>query len=547
VIRTLRTALVAGAAGLLLLTACEAGTETDATGADDTATTDEVTGEGDGQPDVELGALELYDWETGGDVVARLEDGEWDGALPEVPEDDTLRLGLRLFDADGAQLDLTGDDDAVQVRFDDDADEGIVTITEHGDHLDLFGEVEGLTRVVFHWLRDDDVVLETPPLRVIVDHFAGDFVAGREILEPEPRLLVADGDDPLAHVYDLISEELLATFDLQAADPLVTTSRFSGQIAALAQPSAGVVHLVDAGTWAVGHGDHGHYYIDEPRLLDVLDLDTPGRAMHGPDRIGLLAAGDGAAMVVTELDTLRSGEARASVLETPGSGDGAVVPLRRGYVAASWSEGADASAAPDEVAILDGDDVVETHACADLRASTPTAAGAAFLCDEQVLLVLVADDDVRIETVPLPSGTGPLEHVSGSVHHDVIAASADAELVLVDALAGQLIETVALPAEALSEPHIDDDGRLLVVTDDGVVHQFDLETGALVASSDERVDVSLGDEVRPHIVGGRDRAYVSSPADGRVLEFATNDDLRLARTFEVGGTPAGLAYFGAQW
>ncbi len=505
---------------------------------------EDASGEEDASADV--GAFELLDWDAGDDVVASLHDGEWDGALPEVPEDDTLRVGVRVTDPDGGEVDLADTAHDLAVTFEDDADE-IVTVEVDGDLVDLFGEVEGITRLQFQWLHDGEVRFETPAIRVVVDHFAGDYVAGREVLDPEPRLLFADADAPRAVVYDLIVEEELASFELQAPDPMVAASRSGGQVAVVSEADAGVAHVLDAGSWALGHGDHGHYYIDDPRLLDTLELATPTRSAHGPDRIAVSSAEDGTTMVIDELRSLQAGEVRADERTVGVAGHAAgAVPLPRGYVAAPWP--ANGETAADELALLDGEAPASTHECPELSALAPVPDGAIAACADRILVGALDEDDWQVREIALPDDVGAATELAGDIHQPMVAATDGQRLVIVDAQAAEIVADVELPTTAASAPHIDDDGWLLLVTDDGVLHQFDPATGERIASSQEAVSLEGGDGApRPSVVGGRDRAYVSSPGDGTILEFATNDDLRLARTFEVGGAPAGLAYFGAMW
>lgn len=547
--RQFRTWWFAGLGLTLLLSACDSEPPPSQNGGSEEAdTADAAVEEPDDGPAGEVAAFELLSLDAGDEVLAQVSDGEWDGTVPEVPEDDELTLRIRVVDSDGEEVDLEDADNEVQIELAEDANDGIVAFSSQDDQIELFGDAEGITNLVFRWVHQDEVAYETPPVRVIVDHFAGDYVAGREVLDPQPRLLFADGEQATATVYDLITEELITTFELEQPDPVVTASRRSGQIAALTQPGADVVHLIDVGTWALGHGDHGHYYIDDPAQLDALELDGPALPRHGPDRIGVFATGSGEAVVVDELATLQAREARTSVVELGPSDGGGIVPLPRGFVAAAWPEGGQDGGAVDALALLEGDEVVETHPCPEFASMTPTADGVAVACDGLILIGSLDEDDWSVTEVELPDEVGSLAEITGDLFQPVVAASDGSNLVIIDTDAGSLVETIELPSDAVSAPHIDDDGVLLIVTDDGVVHQFDTTSGQLVASSQDTVAFETGEGTpRPHVVGGRDRAYVSSPVDGRILEFATNDDLRLARTFDVGGVPAGLAYFGAMW
>lgn len=375
----------------------------------------------------------------------------------------------------------------------------------------------------------------------------GDHTGGEEVPDPEPRLVVGDAEDAVVHVVDLTTEETLATLDIDDADPILAAPVY-GQVAAVTQPDADATHLVDSGTWGFDHGDHGHYYVAEPRVLDTLDLGRPIHTSHAYGLITVFADDEGASHVVEEAELLDRGHAHTELIDSGTPHHGGNIATSEDLIVVSEPEPDQDGGLPDAVAVhLDGEQV-GVHDCPGLHGEVAVAGGAAFACADRVLALEAHGDHADETVIDYPDEIERVGYLAGHPEHTNVAAARDDLLMIVDTAAGDVVDVVELPAEAASRAHVDDDGTLLVVTDDGTVHQFDLETGAHVASSEEAVTVEDDEDApSPSIAGGRDRAYVSSPADGAILEFATNDDLRLARTIDVGGNPTGLAYFGAMW
>ncbi len=116
----------------------------------------------------EIRAFEILDRGADEEKVAYVHDDHWHGELPDVPEGDNLSLGASIEETDETPVDLNGED-ALGVSVYDDAPKGIVSVIEHGDHVHIEGEEEGITQVVFHWLHEDEIKYTTPPINVVVD------------------------------------------------------------------------------------------------------------------------------------------------------------------------------------------------------------------------------------------------------------------------------------------------------------------------------------------------------------------------------------------
>ena len=130
---------------------------------------DADAGHGHGE---EITAFEIID-RRADEVVAYVHGDHWHGSLPVVLEGESLSLGAYI-EEDGEEEYLDGDHHAFGVVLAPGAEEGIVSLDLHGDHVHIKGEAEGETKVVFQFIHDGDVEYETPPIRVIVGHDHGD-------------------------------------------------------------------------------------------------------------------------------------------------------------------------------------------------------------------------------------------------------------------------------------------------------------------------------------------------------------------------------------
>ncbi len=380
------------------------------------------------------------------------------------------------------------------------------------------------------------------------DHDHGAAPEGaEEVAEPMPRLLVADATEAQASVIDLVAEESLATLDTAGPSPLLMPAEH-GRHVALIHPDADAVEFVDGGTWAVDHGDHAHYYVSDPAMLDAgLDI---GRPIHHSANAGQLAIFADATGTVTIVDEapLDDGELRvAGEIDTGAAHHGGVAILDEDLVVVSGPEDGQDGGLADEVWLMHDGEQVGTYACPGLHGELAGDGWAAFACADRILVVEGHGDHGHEMVIDYPEelGDGRVGYLAGHPGSEVMIAASDDVLVVADAASGEAT-ALELPAPAAARASVDDDGNGLVLTDDGALHLVDPEAGEVVASSEERIELDDGDDApRLSLVGGRDRAYVPDPAEGLVHEFATNDDLRLARSIDVGGQPAGLAYLGA--
>ncbi len=80
-----------------------------------------------------------------------------------------MSLGANIVDMDGDDVILDRDGHhTLKVILVEGANDGVVDLDNHGDHVHINGVGVGSTFVVFQWLHDGDVQYQTPALEVTV-------------------------------------------------------------------------------------------------------------------------------------------------------------------------------------------------------------------------------------------------------------------------------------------------------------------------------------------------------------------------------------------
>lgn len=349
------------------------------------------------------------------------------------------------------------------------------------------------------------------------------YVEGaEEASEPQSRLVLADADGGKVGVLDLLSGDVTELDGGAAASGAITDGRFAYL------PSGDRTRVIDSGVWTVDHGDHKHYY--RAKIAETGAIDGTVTGAWSDTKTTALARDDGTT-VLLDREKLEDGE----VAET-GTVDGIAVPYEQHVVVA----GSDGIVVRDR----DGKDVADLDAtCTDPRDAAVTTRGVVVGCADGAVLVDEDDDTFSGEQVAYP-GSGPSESLGtfgqrpGS---SVLAAAAgEDEVWVLDAGEGSWhrIETQA-PVAAVAA--VGEDVPVLVLTDDGVLHAYDPESGDQQASQ-ELVDGDVRDGAT--IAVDTNRAYVNDVAAQQVHEVDYNDELRVARTLDVDVAPAHLTETG---
>jgi hypothetical protein len=145
----------------------------------------------------------------------------------------------------------------------------------------------------------------------------------------------------------------------------------------VAVSASDAVTMYDTGLLAQGHGDHFHYYVQDPALTDLsVEAPHPGHVVPHGDRTAIFADGTGA---ITLIDPSGLGDGDLGVLEetaTEAPHHGVAVPLSDGGLLTT--QGTEDARSTVQVLDADGNVVAETDDCPGVHgeaAAQPTESG----------------------------------------------------------------------------------------------------------------------------------------------------------------------------
>ncbi|MET4049412.1 MULTISPECIES: hypothetical protein [unclassified Rhodococcus (in: high G+C Gram-positive bacteria)] len=359
-----------------------------------------------------------------------------------------------------------------------------------------------------------------------------------EVEGPEPRLVIADADSGRIEVIDLATEESVGSFDVENAARLTMVN---GRYVVAVDSEGGRVDFLDPGSWTIEHGDHSHSYVKDPAEIGSLDGEDPAHVLVGDRKVAVFYDGTGTADVV-DFDILSKGEATvATTVEAVAPHHGIVIPVSGQYIVSSGGGEGDLpnalelrNEAGELVRALDG-------ACPDMHGTAVFPRYFVLACDDGVLKV---EDDFTTTKLPYPT----VGNRAWSFDHQgkgAIVSAATAEGVLaLDTRSGRWVE--AKTADKALASSVSADGKTIFsLQTDGTFRTFDGVTGAELSSTpvlSARYDE--GDPM-PSVEVGGNRAYISDPEAGTVIEIDYRDAGRISRIIDLGFSPASVGVVGA--
>ncbi|MEJ6550526.1 hypothetical protein PQI66_13310 [Corynebacterium sp. USCH3] len=368
------------------------------------------------------------------------------------------------------------------------------------------------------------------------------YVEGaEEATEPQLRLAAVDADDADAGGLTLV--------DLLTGDPVDAPAEPDGEEPAVLKESDGRflftaddagVTVTDTGVWTVDHGDHNHYYRSDPSRVGTVDGDTPGHVVSNSSQVAMFFDGDGAVKVFPR-QGLGDGELTEDISFDVGAHHGVAVPFADHVL--TTVPGADDEELPGKISLYDdsgeeaSDELTGETTCPEIHGAAGLRDHVAFACGDGVLTV---DDGLTGTVTPYPQD-GDGRAWSLVAGRDLVAAPfEDGGLGVLDLESGewQIADTDASVVSAAVAP---DDSTVFAVDEDGVGYVVDAASGEVTA---QRQLVDGGGDTAPSVALTRERGYVSDPADGTVAELDVRDNLREARSIDVGGHPAAIAVTG---
>ncbi|MFF0584930.1 hypothetical protein ACFYWD_02990 [Streptomyces sp. NPDC003781] len=366
------------------------------------------------------------------------------------------------------------------------------------------------------------------------------YVEGaREAAEEQSRLLLGDPGTGASRVLDLVTGKVHETAAVPGAAGLSTDGRFG-----FFHTDRGT-HVVDGGSWMVDHGDHVHYY--RAAIRDVGDLPAGrGAEVRSDATVTAVTDRDGRTTLYdrTALEQGKVGPAR-----TLGDGHaGAVVPYGEHLVALTGDD----DSAKLTVYDREGAPVASPDAtCERPRGDAVTRRGVVLGCADGALLVRAEDGGFTAERIPYGRGVPEEERATAFRHRagsDTLTAPAGERAVWVLDVTDRAWTRVRT-GPVVAANTAGEGAPLLVLETDGALHGYDIATGRhtartkplLTAAGKAAAGPGAG---APVVEVDRSRAYVNDRAGTRVYEIDYNDDLRVARSFDLDIAPGLMAETG---
>lgn len=330
---------------------------------------------------------------------------------------------------------------------------------------------------------------------------------------PQPRAVVAH--DGGVAVLDGVSLEVLG--DFEADGFLRLNPAGDGRHAFVTEGDS--FRLLDAGSWGEPHGDHNHYYTTEPYLSDVtVDGEAPAHVVSH-DGIGTLffdGSGDYHWFDVTELDVEAEIETESANAGGPHHGVAVVMPDGSVFETLEDRSGA-------RFIDAEGEEVDRNDNCPGVHGEASGPEGMIAVGCEDGVLVWHGDHFDKIDAGPDYARIGNLfpaedSHVFlGDYREDQDEPMTEIALVDTEAMEVSTVE-VNSPYNYRTLQR-GPDGEALVLTEDGLLHVIDAESGETLEEFevlDEWTEPEEWQQPSPAIRVVGDLVYVTDPENQQI-------------------------------
>lgn len=356
------------------------------------------------------------------------------------------------------------------------------------------------------------------------------YVEGaQEKAEQQSRLVLNDPRSGDTRVLDLITGKVQEVSRTAGTAELTTDGRF-GYF-----HTSGGMHVLDGGAWMVDHGDHVHYY--RASIRDVGRLPGgPGTRIRSDAAVTAVTGEDGRARIYRRAG-LEKGKV-GSPRTLPGTHAGAVVPYEEHLLGVTEAG---------KVLMYDreGKRAASANArCEEARGDAVTRRGVVLGCADGALLVREVDGTFTAEKIPYGSDVPEAERATAFRHRpgsDTLTAPAGKRAVWVLDVTERAWTRVKT-GPVVSANTAGEGSPLIVLQSDGALHGYDISTGKQLSKTKPLVTgasaAGTDGSADPVIEVDRSRAYLNDPKGRRVYEIDYNDNLRVARTFDLDIEPA---------
>ena len=401
---------------------------------------------------------------------------------------------------------------------------------------------------------DDDHAHEDDDDHAHEEHLVASAEAG--------RLIVTDAVSSYASVIELSSGLVVqGAFEVAAPDARVYGAlggRYAFVVARGPEDADDRIHVFDGGIYTVPHGDHEDLVTGPlTRLLDIAE-ERPIHFNANDEWVAVFSDARGLVFLFNAEDLGSSLAAYEPIVLDSGPQHGAAIAVDGDLFIVStknpdYPDNSDDSL-PVGVEVRDLDDHVvydaSNRACPGLHGEAHNTAGTLFGCTGGVLLL--QQDGATFSHVFIENPEGMREDarvgtVYGHAEADTFFATASYRgdqgwgqdgLWLIDTATGAFTRVMDESAMASFGPEGE---RFFVFTADGVLQVLDPETGEVLNTAADLLDPDA--EGRPSMTFLGEDILITDPANG-LVKRVNLDTLTTVAQWEVGGTPASVAYVG---
>lgn len=288
--------------------------------------------------------------------------------------------------------------------------------------------------------------------------------------------------------------------------------------------------LIDAGTWGEPHGDHNHYYTTDPLLTDItVDGATPGHVVSH-DGIGTLffdGSGEIHSFDLSDLDA--ESEIETEIAETEEAHHGVAVVFDDGSRFETIGDDEERPGA--RFLDADGEEVDRAESCPGVHGEAAGPEGIIAVGCEDGVLIWDGESFEKIDTGEEYSRIGNLfpaedSHIFLGDYNLDEDGGPMTEVALVDAANGAVSTVDVGSPYNFRNLARGPEGEALVLTEEGLLHVIDPETGEQIDSLEvveEWTEPEEWQEPRPALRVIDDIAYVTEPGTQQIHMVDLND------------------------
>ncbi|WP_061962499.1 hypothetical protein [Demequina flava] len=361
-----------------------------------------------------------------------------------------------------------------------------------------------------------------------------------EVDAPVSRLTVAHEGG--VSVLELAGDTLEPVGEVAVDGHFRANAGADGRYVYLANSEAGTVQIVDAGAYAEPHGEHYHYYVTEPALLD--DALTGANPVHVVGHAGQVAVfyDDSGAVDIIDEASVATGTMAVSQQSADFPHHGVAVPLEGGLVLTEAAEGESLPASVRQTDSAGESVALYEDICPGLHGETMVDEVVYFGCTTGVATVNTSDKSSGFITYPADAAEGRIGTFYGT--EDVLAAPWDEDTIVLLDTAHESFTFVDVEGTIGTVARGAHD-EVLVLTTDGMLAVLD-ESGEELAHISAIGEFELPEGhggVRPAIAVLDETIVISDP-NASTLELVDGDEWALLSTVGLDAAPTALVATG---